>query len=162
MLDVPLGFDTMERAGSGMGSGGYVVYDESHCVVRVLATLSRFLMIESCGQCNACKLGTEYLTDILDKIDRGDGTDRDLDRLLEHAAKVTDQNRCYLPVGEQLMVMSCLERYADEFGAHLGSPCPSDRDVPVPKIEHLDLETGEVVFDPDYHRKQTDWSYAPA
>jgi NADH-quinone oxidoreductase subunit F len=162
MLDTPLGFDSMERAGAGMGSGGFVVYDSSHCIVRVLVTLSHFLMIESCGQCNACKLGTESLTEILERIERGEGVDQDLERLLEHAAKVTDQNRCYLPVGEQLMVTSVLERYPDEVAAHIGSLCSSDREVPVPKIEHLDLETGEVTFDERYHLKQSDWSYAEA
>ncbi len=162
VLDVPLGFDSMQEAGAGMGSGGFVVYDSSHCIVSVLATLSHFLMIESCGQCNACKLGTEHLTEVLEKIDRGDGVEKDLERLLEHAAKVTDQNRCYLPVGEQLMVTSVLERYPDEVGDHLGRACWSDREVPVPKIESIDLETGEVTFDGRYHLKRSDWSYADA
>lgn len=162
LLDTPLGFDSMERAGAGMGSGGFVVYDSSHCIVRVLATLSHFLMIESCGQCNACKLGTESLTEILVRIDRGEGAESDLERLLEHAAKVTDQNRCYLPVGEQLMVSSVLERYPDEVAAHIGAACPSAREVMVPKIEHLDLETGDVTYDERYRLKQSDWSYAEA
>jgi NADH-quinone oxidoreductase subunit F len=161
MLDVPLGFDAMEAAGSGMGSGGYVVYDSSHCIVKVLHTLMHFLAVESCGQCVACVLGTENLADRLHKIDAGEGVESDLEALLEQAATVTDQNRCYLPVGAQLMVGSTLEKYAADFTAHLGRPCPVKRQVPVPKIEELDLETGEVVFDPDYHRKQLDWSYEP-
>lgn len=162
VLDTPLGFDEMEEAGAGMGSGGFVVYDSSHCIVRILATLSHFLMIESCGQCNACKLGTESLTELLERIDRGEGVDSDLERLMEHAAKVTDQNRCYLPVGEQLMVTSVLERYPDEVADHLGRGCRSERQVMVPKIEHLDLETGAVTFDERYRLKRPDWSYAEA
>lgn len=161
MLDTPLGWDDMARAGTGLGSGGFVVYDASHCIVRALASLSHFLMIESCGQCWACMLGTDRLTAILNRIDAGEGAAPDLDALFEGARKVTDQNRCYLPVGEQLMVLSVLERFGGEVADHLGQPCWSERDPVIPKIESLDLETGEVQFDPDYARKLPDWSYAP-
>lgn len=160
MLDTPLGWDEMARAGSGLGSGGFVVYDSSHCIVRVLASLSHFLMIESCGQCWACMLGTDRLTEILNRIDAGEGSGADLDGLFEGARNVTDQNRCYLPVGEQLMVLSTLEKFADEYSDHIGQACWSEREPVIPKIESLDLETGEVEFDTDYWRKLPDWSYA--
>ena len=158
MFDTPLGFDEMREAGSGMGSGGFVVYGESHCIVRVLATLSYFLAVESCGQCNACKLGTGAITDLLQRIDRGEGDGTDLEAILKRNATVTDQNRCYLPVGEQLMVDSTVRAFEDEFLAHLGEPCPSDLDVPVPKIVNIDEDTGEVTYagpaDPAGHRRQ--------
>lgn len=149
LLDTPLGFDEFQEREIGMGSGGFIVYDRSHCIVRVVATLSEFLAIESCGQCNACKLGTDAITEILQRIDRGDGVEEDLEALLERCATVTDQNRCYLPVGEQLTVGSTLHRFADEFSAHLGQPCPSDRDPPIPKIASIDLGTGEVEWAPE-------------
>ncbi|MDP8961103.1 MAG: SLBB domain-containing protein [Actinomycetota bacterium] len=161
LLEVPLGFDESAKAGIGLGSGGFMVYDQSHCIVRVAAALSHFLMIESCGQCLACKLGTTAITELLNKIDRGDGEDDDLDALLQRCTTVTDANRCYLPVGEQLTVGSTLHAFIDEFSAHIGRTCPSARKVVIPKIEHLDHATGEVRFDPDYHRKRPDWSYAP-
>ncbi|HEX2026585.1 MAG TPA: NADH-ubiquinone oxidoreductase-F iron-sulfur binding region domain-containing protein [Nitriliruptorales bacterium] len=160
LLDLPLDFDAFTAANTGLGSGGFIVYDSSHCIVRVLATLSHFLAIESCGQCNACKLGTEAITEVLVRIDRGGGVPNDLERLLERAATVTDQNRCYLPVGEQLMVGSTLQRFAAEFSDHLGRACWSEREPAVPKIDHLDHADGEVVYDLDYHRKRPDWSYA--
>ncbi|MDP8928357.1 MAG: SLBB domain-containing protein [Actinomycetota bacterium] len=161
LLEVPLGFDETAKAGIGLGSGGFIVYDQSHCIVRVAAALSHFLMIESCGQCLACKLGTTAITELLNKIDRGDGEDDDLDALLQRCTTVTDANRCYLPVGEQLTVGSTLHAFIDEFSAHIGRTCPSARKAVIPKIEHLDHATGEVRFDPDYHRKRPDWSYAP-
>ncbi len=157
LLDTPLGFDEFRERDIGMGSGGFVVYDSSHCIVRVAAALSEFLAIESCGQCNACKLGTQAITELLRKIDRGDGVEDDLDGLVERCANVIDQNRCYLPVGEQLTVGSTLHRFADEFSAHLGQPCPSDRDPPIPKIKSIDLDTGEVVWAPE---RQPQHSYA--
>lgn len=159
LLDTPLGFDEFQERDIGMGSGGFVVYDSSHCIVRVVATLSEFLAIESCGQCNACKLGTAAITEILQKIDRGDGVEEDMDALLERCATVTDQNRCYLPVGEQLTVGSVLHRFADEFAAHLGQECPSDRDPPIPKIDSIDLDTGEVAWAPE---EEPQHSYADA
>ncbi|MDQ3932778.1 MAG: SLBB domain-containing protein [Actinomycetota bacterium] len=161
LLDVPLGFDEFATAGLGLGSGGFIVYDQSHCIVRVAATLSHFLMIESCGQCPPCKLGTAAITDLLRKIDRGDGEDDDIDAILHRCTNVTDANRCYLPVGEQLTVGSTLHAFIDDFRAHIGRPCPSARQEVIPRIEHLDHSTGEVRFDPDYERKRPDWSYAP-
>ena len=159
-LGTPLTFDDMSEAGTGLGSGGFVVYDSSHCIVKVLHTLSRFLAIESCGQCNACKLGTNEITDLLAKVDRGEGTQTDLEEILKRTHTVTDQNRCYLPVGEQIMVGSTVERFVDEFVAHAGTPCPSDREVPTPLIDDIDADTGEVTYHPRYHLKQSDWSYA--
>ncbi|MDQ3931766.1 MAG: SLBB domain-containing protein [Actinomycetota bacterium] len=160
LLDVPLGFDEFAKAGIGLGSGGFIVYDQAHCIVRVAAALSHFLMIESCGQCLACKLGTAAITELLEKIDRGDGEGDDIDAILQRCTTVTDGNRCYLPVGEQLTVGSAVHAFADEFTAHIGRACTSTRETVVPKIEHLDHATGEVHFDPDYQRKRPDWSYA--
>ena len=72
-LDTPLGFDAMRAVGTGLGSGGFVVYDDSACVVRATLAFSRFLYVESCAQCPACKHGTGAITDLLERIDRGEG-----------------------------------------------------------------------------------------
>lgn len=162
LLDVPLGFDEFAQASIGLGSGGFIVYDQAHCIVRVVAALSHFLMIESCGQCLACKLGSTAITELLNKIDRGDGEEDDIEAILQRCTTVTDGNRCYLPVGEQLTVGSTVHAFADEFSAHLRRGCPSTRESAVPKIERFDHATGEVAFDPDYQRKRPDWSYAPS
>jgi NADH-quinone oxidoreductase subunit F len=159
-LDTPLTFDDMSEAGTGMGSGGFMVYDSGHCIVRVLLTLSRFLAIESCGQCPPCKLNSGAITDLLAEVDAGRGSQRDLEEVLQRTHKVTDQNRCYLPVGEQIMVGTTVERFVDEFVAHAGEPCWSEREVPTPLIDHIDEDTGEVTYHPRYHLKQADWSYA--
>ncbi len=161
LLDVATGFDTMAEADIGLGSAGFVVYDQSHCVVRVAAGLARFLSIEQCGQCNACTLGTSAIHEALVRIDGGDGTTDDIDTLVSWAGKVTDQARCALPTGAQLLVASLLEDFADEVADHLATPCWSTREPLIPKIADVDLDTGVVTFDPDYHRKQDDWTYAP-
>jgi NADH-quinone oxidoreductase subunit F len=159
-LDTPLGFDEMDAAGVGMGSGGFVVYDHSRNIVDVLATLLRFLAVESCGQCNACKLGNTAMDELLAKVQRGEGEQTDLESLLRRSHTVTDQNRCYLPVGSQLLVGSTVQAFVDEFVATVERGEPTPADVPVPLIEHLDEATGEVTYHPRYHLKQYDWSYA--
>ena len=160
VLDTPLDFDAFSEAGTGMGSGGFVVYDDSRCIVKVVTTLARFLAIESCGQCNACKLGTQEIWDRLAAIDEGRGDTDDLDAIVRRVPTITDLARCYLPTGAQLTVGSTVEAFWEDFVAHLGAPCPDDRPVPTPLIESIDEDTGEVVWHPTYHRKRTDWSYA--
>jgi NADH-quinone oxidoreductase subunit F len=160
MLDTPLCFDAMQAAGTGLGSGGFIVYDRSRSIVDVLAVLVHFLAIESCGQCNACKLGTGEMDAILGRVQRGAAAPTDLDALLRRAATVTDQNRCYLPVGAQLVVGSTVQAFVDEVVATVERGQPTPGDLPTPLVEHLDERTGEVTYPSRYHLKQPDWSYA--
>jgi NADH-quinone oxidoreductase subunit F len=159
-LDVPLCFDATRDAGIGMGSGGFIVYDHSRSIVDVLSVLVNFLSVESCGQCNACKLGNGAMAELLAKVQRGQAAPTDLEALLRWSHSVTDQNRCYLPVGSQLVVGSTVAAFVDEFVATVESREPTPADLPTPLIEHLDEATGEVVYPERYHLKQPDWSYA--
>ena len=158
-LDTPLGFDEMREAGVGMGSGGFIVYDSTRSIVDVLAVLLRFLAIESCGQCNACKLGNTEIAEILFQIQAGEADDADLERLVRRTHGITDQNRCFLPVGSQQLVISTVDAFVDEIIATIdGGPTPAD--LPTPLIEHIEHATGEVTYHPRYHLKRGDWSYA--
>ena len=159
-FDTPLDFDAFGEAGTGLGSGGFIVYDASRCIVKLLTTLQRFLAVESCGQCNACVLGTAEIWEHLARIEAGEGTSDDLDDIVQRVPTIIDGQRCYLPTGSQLMVGSTLEVFWEEFVAHLGVPCPDDRELPTPLIERIDEETGQVDWHPTYHRKRLDWSYA--
>jgi len=159
LLDLPMDFESMKEAGLGLGSGGFVVYDRSRCMVQVTAQLERFLANESCGQCNACKLGNLFMAEVLDRFVRGEAERSDLEDLRKRTEIVTDQNRCYLPVGGALVVRSTLDTFPEAFEARLASPTPEDVKVLCPKIIDVDEDAGEVVFDPEYHRKRPDWSY---
>ena len=160
MLDTPLCFDRMQESGSGLGSGGFVVYDHSRAIVDVLSVLVRFLAVESCGQCNACKLGNSAMAELLATVQRGEAEQTDLETLLRWTHTVTDQNRCYLPVGSQIMVGSTVEAFVDEFVATVQAGEPTPADLPTPLVEHIDEDTGEVTYHERYHRKQLDWSYS--
>jgi NADH-quinone oxidoreductase subunit F len=156
-LDTPLSYEAMAAAGSGLGAAGFVVYDDTACMVKVARVLSRFLYVESCGQCPPCKFGTGEITDALDLIAAGRGNQAQLDRIQERLMIVTDGNRCYLPVEEQRVISSILRAFPDDFVAHLEHGCPHPRELPVPKI--VDIADGVVVYDDRQATKRPDWTY---
>ncbi len=145
-LDTPLTFETMHAAGSGLGSGGFVVYDDSACIVDATAAFSRFLYTESCGQCPACKQNSRKITECLERIERGTGSQDDLDTTLGKCDSVTGGRRCGLPLGEALLVRSAVEAFGDEFTAHLGRRCPFPRRLPFPKLVDFDEEAGRFLY----------------
>jgi NADH-quinone oxidoreductase subunit F len=161
-LETPLTFDAMRAVGTGLGSGGFVVYDDSVCIVRAALAFSRFLYVESCGQCPACKHGTGAITELLERIDRGEGSEVDVETILARAYTVTDAQRCALPTGETLIAQSAIQVFGREFADHLGRRCPKPRDLPVPKIVDFDEGAGRFLFDDRYRRKRPDWTYADA
>ena len=159
-LDTPLDFDAMAAVGTGLGSGGFVVYDDTACIVRIALAFSRFLFVESCAQCPACKHGTQQITELLERIDRGEGGELDVETILARCLTVTDAQRCALPTGETLLVQSAIQTFGREFADHLGRPCPRPREIPVPKMTDFDETTGTFSYDERYRLKQPDWTYA--
>ncbi|MBV8951523.1 MAG: hypothetical protein JOZ99_11655 [Actinobacteria bacterium] len=157
-LDVPMDFDAMAAIGTGLGSGGFAVYDDTMCAVAVARAFSRFLWVESCGQCPPCKLGSGTITETLERIEAGEGAAHDVGSLQRTLATVTDANRCYLGAEEQRVVGSLLDRFPEDFEAHLTGRCVLRHDVVVPKIVDFD-ETGRFVFDRRQLRKRPDWTY---
>jgi NADH-quinone oxidoreductase subunit F len=156
-LDVPCSYEGMESIGSGLGAAGFVVYDDTTSMVEVAQMISRFLYVESCGQCPACKLGCGAVTERLDAVAVGSATTEDLDTIAFRLGTVTDGNRCYLPVEERRVVSSLLQAFPDEVAAALaGEPYPR-RDLLLPKI--VDLVDGKVVLDERQPLKQPDWTY---
>ncbi len=157
-LDTPLSYEAMADIGSGLGAAGYAVYDDTACMVALAWHFSRFLYVESCNQCPPCKLGTAEITERLAAVEECRGTDDDIELIGARLRTVTDGNRCYLPVEEQLLISSILRAFPEEFAAHLEGDCPRPRpDLIVPKI--VDLEDGEVTYDRRHLRKQPDWTY---
>jgi NADH-quinone oxidoreductase subunit F len=158
-LGTPADFDSLPAAGGGLGSGGFVIYDDQICTVAVAHEYSRFLYVESCGQCPPCKLQSGRITSALEAL-RGEEVPEQLDIMRRALATVADGNRCYLPIQEQQVVASLLQAFPDDVDAHEAGTCPLRHDVVVPKI--VDLTPEGFVFDTNHLRKQPDWSYAPA
>jgi NADH-quinone oxidoreductase subunit F len=158
-INIPLTYEDFEQVGSGLGAGGLIVYDDTACMVEVSSLISRFLYVESCGQCLPCKLGTGQITGALDRIRDGTGSNHDLDLIQERLRVVTDGNRCFLPVQERNVVSSVLRTFPGDFAAHLDGWCPSGRTGYVlPKL--VDLEDGVATYDLAQARKQPDWTYS--
>jgi NADH-quinone oxidoreductase subunit F len=148
----------MAAIGTGLGAVGFAVYDDTACMVELAFQYSRFLWIESCGQCPACKLGTQEITYRLNEIEACRGRDDDVQVIGARLRTVTDGNRCYLPVEEQHVVGSILRAFPDEFAAHLEGRCPNPRDdLIAPKL--VDVAGGKAVYDEHHRLKRPDWTY---
>jgi NADH:ubiquinone oxidoreductase subunit F (NADH-binding) len=158
-LDAPLDFDSMQAAGTGLGAGGFAVFDDSACIVKIAYIYSRFLWVESCGQCPPCKFDSGEVTAHLGRLEAGKG-DADLDVMLIRAQSVTDGQKCALPTGESLLMQSLFQTFGEEFAAHVGRTCPLPRDLILPKIVSLDEGAGRFVYDERYPLKQPDWTYS--
>jgi NADH:ubiquinone oxidoreductase subunit F (NADH-binding) len=156
---IPLSYEAFARIGSGLGAAGFVVYDDTADMVAVAAELTRFLAVESCGQCPPCKRGSMELTEILTRIAAGGGSDGDLGRIEALLGSVTDANRCYLGTEVQRLVSSVLREFPEDVAAHLEGRRTLERDVVVPKVVELDVG-GAVVYDERHRLKLPDWTYA--
>ena len=152
-LETPMDFGSMEAAGSGLGSGGFVVYDDSVCVVQVASALSAFLFRGSCGQCPPCKLGTEALTVAFTRLALGGAGEAVLDDIAAWLIRVTDANRCGLGAGQRAFAAGVLRDFAADVAHHLdGSGCSSSRTVMAPAIASLDVRAGRFrLVEPDPH-----------
>jgi NADH-quinone oxidoreductase subunit F len=158
-LDTPMDFDSMREAGSGLGAGGFAVFDDTACMVRAAYLYSRFLWVESCAQCPACKFGTGEVTNGLDEIElRGHAPDLEL--ILARARSSTDGQKCALPTGESLLMQSVIQVFRDEFLAHVGTSCPLPRELTFHKIVDWDPATSRFRYDLTYAKKQPDWTFA--
>ncbi len=159
-LDAPMDFDSLREAGTGLGSGGFIAYDDSACVVALAHVFSRFLYVESCAQCPPCKLGTGEITRLLERLERGEGSAADVQIILARCGTVDEGNRCALPIGERVLITSLIRRFEHEFHEHFQSRCPRARLLFLPKIVDLDPMSGWIAYDARQTLKQPDWQYA--
>jgi NADH-quinone oxidoreductase subunit F len=158
-LDTPATYDDLRAAGGGLGSAGFIVYDDTADMVAVARMFARFLHVESCGQCGACKMHSGEISDALSRIEQQKGDDADVEEIGARLRLVTDQNRCYVPVELQTVVASVLRAFPDDFVTHLEGTPPPARIYRLPKI--TDMADGTVTYDPRIALKQPDWTYAP-
>ena len=144
-LDAPATYEDLAAIGSGLGSAGLIVYDDTADMVAVARMFARFLNVESCGQCGACKLHSGTISDTLSLVEQSTAEDRDLERLGAALRMVTDQNRCYLPVELQTVIASIMREFPEDFVTHLEGAVPLPRLYRLPKI--VDMADGAVTYD---------------
>lgn len=119
MMNTDMDYDSIQAAGSGLGSGAVIVMDETTCMVDALYRLAEFYMDESCGQCTPCREGTGWMTRILHRIEHGHGEQGDLEQLMNVADNIEGRTICALGEAAAWPVQSFLKQFYDEFKYHI-------------------------------------------
>ena len=126
LIDLPIDYEELTKAGSMMGSGGMVVMDEDTCMVDVARYFMEFLEEESCGKCFPCRVGTQRLREILARICAGKGAEEDLTLLDEMGGMIKDASLCGLGQTAPNPVLTTLRYFRDEYLAHIRErKCPA-------------------------------------
>ncbi len=126
LLDLPVDFDELTKAGSMMGSGGMIVMDETTCMVDVAKYFLTFLEEESCGKCVPCREGIKRMKQILDDITEGKGRDGDLELLQQISGTLVDSSLCALGSTAPNPILTTIRYFRDEYEAHIKDKrCPA-------------------------------------
>jgi NADH-quinone oxidoreductase subunit F len=126
-LDVPLDFEGVGAAGSMLGTRALQIFDDTTCVVRATLRWTEFYQHESCGKCTPCREGTYWMVRVLDRLDKGNGTDEDLDKLLDICDNILGRAFCPFGDGAISPVVSSIKYFRDEFIEHFKrGGCPFD------------------------------------
>ncbi len=156
-LDTPVTYEDLAAIGSGLGSAGFIVFDDTVDMAAVAAGVARFLAVESCGQCLPCKLDGLALSELLIRLGRSNLQPTDYDTIRRRVGVVADRARCYLAIQQQVVLASILDHFGDELSDHL-----SGQAAPVsPELisELVDIRGGRAVLDSRHRDKQPDWTY---
>ena len=126
-LDVPLDYESVAAAGSMLGTRSVQLFDETTCVVRVVLRWIKFYEHESCGKCTPCREGSWWVVQLLEQLERGEGSAADLDKLLDICSNITGRAFCALGDSIEAPVKSSIRYFKDEYLEHqrLGG-CPFD------------------------------------
>jgi NADH-quinone oxidoreductase subunit F len=119
MLDTGLDYESMNAAGTFLGSGGVIVIDDRTCMVDALWNITRFYRHESCGKCTPCREGTYWMEEVLARIERGEGRERDIDLLNDVADNILGKSFCALGDAAAMPVMGFIKHFRPEFEHHI-------------------------------------------
>ena len=108
--------------GTMLGSGGFIVFDETACIVRNTWNFARFYHHESCGQCSPCREGTGWMEKVLHRIEHGHGHQQDIDLLIDVARRIEGNTICPLGDAAAWPVASAIRHFRDEFQWHIDHP----------------------------------------
>ncbi len=126
LLDTPIDFENLTKYGSMMGSGGMVVVDDTTCMVDFAKFFFEFTAQESCGKCVPCRVGTQRVLEILERITAGEGTEHDVELLEQLSGDIMEGSLCQLGGSAPNPVLTMLRYFRDEVMAHVVEKrCPA-------------------------------------
>ena len=126
LIDTEVDYDNLTAIGCMMGSGGLIVMDEDTCMVDMAKFFLEFTVDESCGKCTPCRVGTQRLLEMLNKITSGKGTLEDIDELEALCYYIKENSLCGLGQTAPNPVLSTLKFFRDEYVAHVvDKKCPA-------------------------------------
>lgn len=126
-LDTPLDFESIGSAGSMLGTRALQIFDDTTCVVHAVGRWIAFYAHESCGKCTPCREGNFWMVQVLDRLERGEGTEDELDKLLDICDNLLGRAFCALGDGAASPVMSSIEHFRQEYIDHVEQGgCPFD------------------------------------
>ena len=124
-LDVPMANEFLRERKTMLGTGGVMVFDDTTCMVRAGCVITYFFRDESCGQCTQCREGTGWLHKLMQRIERGAGTQEDLDILLDVAGKMEGSTICAFADAAAWPVQGLLRHFRADFEEHVKQgKCP--------------------------------------
>ncbi len=156
-LDVPTTYEALAAAGSGLGTGGFTVYGTATDPIAVAHGVSRFLAIESCGQCRPCKDGGLEVAAALDLLRSGEAAETAVADIMPVVRSLSEGARCDLGPQHERVITSFLERFPEAAQAHATGRASAEP-VLVAPIADIDDE-GQVTLDEDHRTKQPDWEH---
>jgi NADH-quinone oxidoreductase subunit F len=128
LATTPIDYEALRDSGAIMGSGGLVVLDDRDCMVEITRFFLRFTSHESCGKCTFCRIGTERMLEVLERLCDGRGRPDDVANLAELADRVSRTSLCGLGQTAPNPVLTALRYFRAEFEAHVGERrCPAGR-----------------------------------
>jgi len=156
-LDVPLSYESLAGIGSGLGAAGFIVFDDATDLVAVAAGTTRFLAVESCGQCARCKQDGLAIAERLTRLALSEPAERDLDETRALLATVTEGARCNLAYQQERVAGSILAQYAEQVDGHAERRLPGREPMLIAAI--VELNDGHAALDQEQSQKQPDWTY---
>ncbi len=118
-LDTPVDYESLNAAGSIMGSGGMIVIDEDSCMVSVAKFFLEFTQNESCGKCTPCREGTKRMLEILTRIVEGKGQEGDIEKLERLGNMIKKASLCGLGQSAPNPVLSTIKNFKEEYEEHI-------------------------------------------
>jgi len=113
--DVNLDYESLQAAGTMLGSGGFMVLNDTVCIVRFMRRTAAFYAHESCGKCTPCREGTRWMVKIFDRILAGGGRMEDIDLLLDICDQIDGRSYCGLGDAAAWPIRASIKHYRHEY-----------------------------------------------